>query len=330
MRADRLLSALLLLQAHGKQTGRELATRLEVSERTVHRDMDALSAAGIPVVALRGARGGWHLDDGWRTKVPALDEVELRALLMAQPRMVGDRNLAAAAERAIDKLMAALPVSMRAQAASMRQRLHVDSDGWWESSAELDAMPIVQDAVSRDRKLSFRYRGSSGEVVDRTVDPLGLVAKGATWYLAAQTPAGLRTYRVSRIEQAQLLDAPCVRPPGFDLAEYWKASTAHFMETRSQYRATLRLHPQAVGRVRFWRMCAATDASDDVDRDGWTTLELRFEDEEQARFVALGFGPKAQVIAPDSLRQRVNDDLAAMVVTPASPRLRAAVLENVG
>jgi predicted DNA-binding transcriptional regulator YafY len=180
VRADRLLSTLMLLQAHGKQTGRELATRLEVSERTVHRDMDALSAAGIPIIALRGARGGWQLDDGWRTKVPGLDEAELRALLLAQPRMVGDRNLAAAAQRALDKLMAALPRSLRGRAASIRQRLHVDSAGWWESSAELDAMPTVQDAVSRDRKLSFQYQRASGELVERVVDPLGLVAKGAT------------------------------------------------------------------------------------------------------------------------------------------------------
>src|SRR5688572_30274178 len=105
MKADRLLSVLLLLQAHGKQTGRELAARLEVSERTVHRDMCALSAAGVPVFALRGVRGGWQLDEGWRTQVPGLDEVELRAFLMAQPRVIGDAKLASAAERALDKLM---------------------------------------------------------------------------------------------------------------------------------------------------------------------------------------------------------------------------------
>src|SRR5574341_2393513 len=127
MRADRLLSVLLLLQANGKQTGRELAARLEVSERTIHRDMDALSTAGVPVFAVRGIRGGWQLDESWRTQVPGLDDAELRALLMAQPRVLGDSRLAAAAERAIDKLMAALPGSLRKRAASMRQRLYVDT-----------------------------------------------------------------------------------------------------------------------------------------------------------------------------------------------------------
>src|ERR1700740_2549562 len=130
MRADRLLSTLLLLQAHGRLSGRELADRLEVSARTVHRDMEALSAAGVPVFALRGARGGWQLDEDWRTRVPALDEAELRALLMAQPRDTGAPGLARAAERPLDKLMAALPASLRGQAASIRQRLHVDTAGW--------------------------------------------------------------------------------------------------------------------------------------------------------------------------------------------------------
>jgi len=156
MRADRLLSALLLLQAHGRLTGRELARRLEVSARTVHRDMEALSAAGVPVFALRGARGGWQLDEDWRTRVPGLDESELRALLMAQPRVIGDVRLARAAERALEKLMAALPVSLRAQAASIRQRLYVDTTGWRGTNENLAMMPIVQDAVTRDRKLAIR------------------------------------------------------------------------------------------------------------------------------------------------------------------------------
>src|SRR5215475_4205808 len=130
MKSDRLLSALLLLQAHGRLSGRELAARLEVSIRTVHRDMDALSAAGVPVFALRGSRGGWQLDENWRTQVPGLDEAELRALLMAQPRVLGDSALASAAERALGKLMAALPASMRDQATSIRQRLHVDTAAW--------------------------------------------------------------------------------------------------------------------------------------------------------------------------------------------------------
>src|SRR2546430_15617565 len=151
MKADRLLSVLLLLQAHGRMTGREMSKRLEVSQRTVHRDMESLSAAGVPVFALRGARGGWQLDEGWRTQVPALDEAELLALLMTQPRMVGDSRLAGAAERALRKLTAALPATLRERAAAIRQRLYVDITGWRGTPENLAMLPMVQDAVSRDR-----------------------------------------------------------------------------------------------------------------------------------------------------------------------------------
>jgi predicted DNA-binding transcriptional regulator YafY len=314
MRADRLLSTLLLLQAHGKQTGRELAKRLEVSERTVHRDMDALSAAGVPVFALRGTRGGWQLDADWRTRVPGLEEAELRALLMAQPRMIGDTRLAAAAERALDKLLASLPVALRTQAASIRQRLYVDTTGWWGSNENIAVLPVVQDAVARDRKLAIHYRRAKGEGAERTVDPLGLVAKGAVWYLVAQTPAGLRTYRVSRIEQATLLDAPSVRPPDFDLAAYWKSSTAEFMASRKRYRATLRLAPTATEKMKAWHMCAAETTDDPVDSEGWTTLGAHFEDEDQALFIVLGFGALASVVQPESLRLRVHAEVAAMAM----------------
>lgn len=317
MRADRLLTVLMLLQAHGKQTGRELAARLEVSERTIHRDMDALSAAGVPIVAVRGPRGGWQLDESWRSKVPALDEQELRAFLMAQPRVVGDQRLAAAAQRALDKLMATLPLSMRARAASLRQRLHVDTAGWWGAMDELEALPIVQDAVSRDRKLAFAYRRPSGELVERVVDPLGMVAKGATWYLVANTPNGLRTYRVSRIDRPVLRDEPCVRPPDFDLAAYWESSTKEFIEARSRYAARLRLHPRAAARIRAWRMCAPRNENDTTDADGWVTLHLQFENEEQALFVALGFGPEAQVLEPAGLRDRVRQAVEEMAAVPA-------------
>ena len=312
MKADRLLSALLVLQAHGKQTGRELAARLEVSERTVHRDMEALSAAGVPVFALRGVRGGWQLDEQWRTQVPGLDESELRALLMAQPRVIGDDGLAAAAERAVNKLMAALPAGLRTRAASIRQRLFIDTTGWFGAVQNLTALPKVQDAVWRDRKLEIKYRRADKQEVSRTIDPLGLVAKGTSWYLVANTPAGFRTYRVSRILEASMLDMPCERPADFDLAAHWKASTADFMESRRRFVATLRLDPRAAETVKTWRMTLPATSANDVDRDGWVTLRVQFEDEEQARFVSLGFGPRAEVLEPESLRALVKADVESL------------------
>ncbi len=313
MRADRLLSALLLLQAHRRLTGRALAERLEVSPRTVHRDMEALAAAGVPVFALRGARGGWALEPGWTTSVPGLDDAEVRALLMAQPRVLGDRPLAAAAERALAKLMASLPRALRERAATMRERLYVDPHGWRGTAEDLSMLPLVQDAVARDRKLAMRYRSAGREAAERTVSPLGLVAKASAWYLVALAAAGLRTYRVSRIESALVLEDPAERPAGFDLAAYWTASNDRLDRERRQYAATLRLEP---GAARWLRMFQRTTMSDDVaadDRPGWPTLIAHFDREEEAVFVVLGLGPNVDVIAPDRLRQLVLQSAEAVV-----------------
>ncbi len=317
MKSDRLLSALLLLQAYGRMTGREMSKRLEVSQRTVHRDMESLSAAGVPVFALRGARGGWQLDEGWRTQVPALDEAELLALLMSQPRVVGDGSLAGAAERALRKLTAALPASLRERAAAIRQRLYVDTTGWRGTTENLAMLPIVQEAVSRDRKLSMTYRraGEGAEAGERLVDPLGLVAKGSAWYLVARTPNGFRTYRVSRIEQAAIVDAPCERPADFDLAAHWKSSTDAFRDGLPRYRATFRLEPRAAEWVRRWRM--AWTAPEPPDADGWTTFHAHFEHQDEACFVALGLGARAEIIEPADLRERVLSEVRAVLARTA-------------
>jgi predicted DNA-binding transcriptional regulator YafY len=304
MRADRLLSTLLLLQGHGRLTVRDIAKRLEVSMRTVHRDMEALGAAGVPVYALRGSRGGWQLDDDWRTRVPGLDSAELRALLMAQPRFLGDEKLSRAAESAMAKLLAALPAPLRKEAVSMRERLHVDTTGWSGAPENLAMLPVVQDAVARDRKLHIRYR-KGREKVERIVDPLGLVAKSAAWYLVARTPAGLRTYRVSRIEEARLLDRRSERPAGFDLAAYWKASTEE-LRSRPRFEATLVVDEKTAGDLPSWRNVSVLGKSGDR-----VTLRVPFEDEEQSLFVILGFGSRAEVVGPESLRERVSSELSA-------------------
>jgi len=324
MKADRLLSALLLLQAHGRMTGREMSQRLEVSQRTVHRDMEALGMAGVPVFALRGARGGWQLDEGWRTQVPALDEAELLGLLMAQPRVVGDGRLAGAAERALRKLTAALPAALRERAASIRQRLYVDTTGWRGTSENLAMLPVVQDAVSRDRKLSMTYRRPDAEPAARVVDPLGLVAKGSTWYLVARTAEGFRTYRVSRIEEAAVLEIPCERPPNFDLAAHWKSSTDDFRENRLHYVATLRLAPSAAAWVRRWRFTWTEQGAPDAE--GWTTFHARFDHEDEALFVVLGLGARADVVEPPALRERALAEAAGIIARAAAahPNSRSA------
>ena len=308
MRADRLLSTLLLLQAHGKLTVRELAKRLEVSHRTAYRDLEALAAAGVPVLALRGSQGGWQLDEEWRTRVPGLDDAELRAFLMAQPRVIGDAPLADAAQRALDKLTAAMPVSLRARAAFIRERLYVDSAGWRGVAENLTFLPVVQDAVSRDRKLFIEYRKPNGQHSERTVDPLGLVAKGMSWYLVGNTAEGFRTFRVSRIEKATMLELPVERPPDFDLAAHWKSSTEKFRESRSRYAVTMRVERALADDVMTWRAAQVLATDDEC-----VTLRAEFEDERHACFVMLGLGARAEVLEPAALRERVAADAAAVV-----------------
>jgi predicted DNA-binding transcriptional regulator YafY len=312
MKADRLLSALLLLQARGRLTGRELSELLEVSERTIHRDMEALSASGVPIFALRGAHGGWQLDEDWRTTVPGLNEAELRALLMTQPRALGDPRLIAAANGALNKLMAALPDRMRQQAAAMRERLHVDATGWHVSGEDLSMLAAVQDAVAQNRQLTFDYTRADGQRAPRTVDPLGLVAKGMTWYLVARAPNGLRTYRVSRMQTVIPLVTTFERP-NFDLAAFWKASTEELRDRRRRYDTTLSLDLAAAQSLRTWCAVSPATGGDDPSFKDRIALHVPFESEEQARFVVLGLGPQARVLAPTALRERVLADARAVV-----------------
>jgi predicted DNA-binding transcriptional regulator YafY len=326
MKSDRLLSALMLLQAHGRLSSRELAERLEISQRTAHRDMEALSAAGIPILALRGARGGWQLEKGWRTKVPGLDEAELRALLMTQPSALGDPRLVAAAERAFGKLMAAMPGSMRIQAASIRARLHIDPTGWNLSSEDLSQLPIVQEAIANDSKLTFLYTRPAGETAPRTVDPFGIVCKQSIWYLVARTPVGMRTYRVSRMSNAVALRVSFERPANFDLARYWKVSTARLEQQRQSYSATLALTPEAAASLRQWsQVSPKPDASRTQEiPTGWVVLDVNFESFSHALFFSLGFGPSTYVLAPVELRNRVKGDVEKVMEIHAGLALRDA------
>src|ERR1035441_2115241 len=313
MKSTRLLSALMLLQAHGRLASRELAELLEISERTAHRDMESLSEAGVPVFALRGALGGWELAKGWRTKAPGLDEAELRGLLMAQPSALGDPKFAAAAERAFGKLMAALPGNLRDQAESIRARLHVDPTGWRPSSEDISMLPVVQDAIARDVKLSFMYRRADGDAAPRTVDPFGVVCKQNVWYLVARAPAGMRSYRISRMSQAVALAMPFKRPAKFDLAAHWKASTVALSELREHYATTLALVPEAAAPLKGW--CQLGPAQNGHRESefpfGWAIHRADFESLSVAHFVTLGFGPRVQVLAPEELRERVQADVAA-------------------
>src|SRR5882757_9621576 len=326
MKSDRLLSALMLLQAHGRLSSREIAERLEISQRTAHRDMEALCIAGIPLIAHRGAQGGWELQKGWRTKVPGLDDAELQGLLMVQPSALGDRKLAAAAQSAFDKLMASLPASMRTQADSIRARLHIDPTGWRPMAGDdISVLPIVQSALAQDRKLTFLYTRSDGDTASRTVDPLGIVCKQTVWYLIAQTSAGMRTYRVSRMRDIIVLALQFERPAKFDLAAYWKQTTAKLRDQKQNVSATTALSPEAVLSIDRWcPMTALPDhpAKSSLQKD-WLVYEVEFENYQQARFVILGLGPRAIPLAPNALCKEISTDLNQMLAQSPSRRRKS-------
>jgi predicted DNA-binding transcriptional regulator YafY len=322
MRADRLLSIVLLLQVHRRLTARELAERLEVSERTILRDMEALGSAGIPVVAERGAGGGWSLMEGYRTDLTGLSEAEAKALFLAGPsRLLADLRLEKATEGALLKLLATLPAIFRRGADSARQRIHIDVTGWGTSDEAFPHLHTLQEAVWQERRLHLVYNRSDCQV-ERVADPLGLVAKGSVWYLVAGVEGEIRSYRVSRVQEARLLDEPCVRPPGFDLAAWWSRSAAAFKESLPRYVATLRIHPEVLPRLRFGGRFARIGTVGEPDADGWATVEVRFDMEDLAAEWTLGFGPQIEVLAPPELRERVAR-MAAAVVTAYAVDLRS-------
>lgn len=302
MRADRLLSILLLLQSRRRITARELAQRLEVSERTILRDMDSLSGSGIPVVAGRGKGGGWSLLDDYQTKLTGLSPAEIQSLFLGRPaRLMADLGLKRESEAALLKLEASLPARVREHAELARQRILIDPRGWRDASESIPCLPVLLDAIWRGKQVRFRYARELAEPAERTGDPLGLVAKGSTWYLVADVSGETKTYRVSRMREATTLDQPAILPPDFDLAAYWERSAAEFRDKLPRYYAIFLANPSVMRWVRYrgWRLEEEMPEGDRV------RMRLRFDIEEEAVQFALSFGGNVEVIEPHALREKV-------------------------
>lgn len=308
MRADRLISILLLLQVHRRMTARDLARRLEVSERTVHRDMESLSMAGIPVYAERGVGGGWALVDEYRTNLTGLKREEIQALFLTQPhQLLADLGLEKASDAALMKLFAAIPSTNRGDAEYARQRIHIDVTGWHRPDEAITFLPLIQQAVWQERRLEITYDRGECDAVERVVDPLGLVAKGSVWYLVSSVEGEMRSYRVSRIRNARMTDEICARPEGFDLARFWEQSTARFKASLPRYAATVRVSPEIFPRLGFAGRFARIEKTSEPDEEGWRTVDIRFDAEEIACEYVLGFGPQIEVIEPESLGEKVTE-----------------------
>ncbi|HET7767602.1 MAG TPA: WYL domain-containing protein [Chloroflexota bacterium] len=335
MRADRLIALALLLQARGRMTAEDLAARLEVSVRTVYRDLDALSAAGVPVYADRGPGGGVALPDGYRVDLTALNPNEASALfLSATPGRLADLGVDAVLEGALRKLSAALPEGTRQQAERARQRVHVDPTGWWWGKFEpLPHLRTLQEGLNHERRLLLHYTRPNGEAVSRLVDPLGLVVKVNVWYFVARLAEpvearetndtheerDLRVFRVSRLREVTLTDEPAQRPPDFDLPTYWADWCARFARTLPQYAVTLRVAPDFLPelRRRLWRVGQSELPEDaaglEREAEGWVTLPpVDLENFELALESVLSVGRQVEVLAPPKLRQAVAEHAAAL------------------
>lgn len=331
MRADRLIGILLHLQANGRATVRELAERLEVSERTVQRDMDALSAAGIPLYALRGSKGGWMLPDGYRVRLTGMTANEIQALLLLQSSSVAnDLALEDETGRAIAKLLSALPANKRAEAEFVRRHLHIDGAGWHEPKQPAPWLPVVQQAVWEGRKLRIRYASRNEEPAGtacRRVSPWGLVAKQRTWYFVAMTEEAesaerrgdggsdqdraMRTFRVSRLLDAELTEERFEVPPTFDLAAWWEISTARFKEALPRYPAQVRVRAEA--RERFAAERYVRIRSWGAEEGDWMLADVEFHTLESARDLLLGFGPDIRAVQPEALVQAIRQSAAAIL-----------------
>ncbi|AGM03708.1 helix-turn-helix transcriptional regulator [Amycolatopsis keratiniphila] len=317
MRASRLLSVLLLLQNRGRMTAEELATELEVSVRTVYRDVEALSAAGVPVYADRGRTGGYQLVDGYRTRLTGLTEEEAQSLSLAGlPGAATELGLGAVLAAAQLKLHAAMPSELRAGAGKISERFHLDVPGWHRGIESLPRLSELADAVWHGRRIKVRYERWGQRKVDRVLDPLGLILKAGNWYLAARCDGTDRTYRISRIEELEDLGETFERPLDFDLARYWHEWSEQFEKRMYSRMAVVRLNEFARILLPFYLGAvgarALRETPAEPDENGWLTMELPVEPGESAVGELLRFGGNLEVLEPPELRERLAEEIRKM------------------
>ncbi|MET8992736.1 YafY family protein [Nonomuraea wenchangensis] len=318
VRASRLLSLLLLLQTRGRMTAPELAAELEVSVRTVYRDVEALSAAGVPVYADRGPAGGYQLLDGYRTRLNGLTAEEASSLFLAGlPGPAAELGLADVAATAELKLLAALPPEPRSHASRMRERFLLDVPSWYRSGDDVPHLGEVAEAVWEQRPIHITYRRWGQKEVDRVVHPYGLVLKGGSWYLVAAPPGGSpRTYRVARVLTLETLPGHFQRPEGFELAAFWTGYAKEFRERMYTAECVIKLAP---GRGELLAFTLGRDvvetalaAAGEPDPEGWLTLTLPVESITHARWLLLRMGADVEVLEPPELRALMREAVAEL------------------
>ncbi|MFL5680137.1 MAG: helix-turn-helix transcriptional regulator [Chloroflexota bacterium] len=323
MRASRLVNLLLLLQTRGGMTAAELAGELEVSVRTVHRDVEALSEAGVPIYADRGPHGGVRLVEGYRTRLTGMTGEEAEALFLSGlPGPAAELGLGTVVAAARLKVMAALPTELRARASRLVERFHLDAAGWFQANEPVPHLSTLAEAVWETQRVRIDYERGD-RLVERTIEPLGLVLKAGVWYVVATTEGQVRTYRISRVAAATALEERFERPASFDLAATWAESSAAYERDAPRVDVTVRIRPDRLDRLAAAVGSRAVDDAErlpDADPEGWLRLRLRLDWPPEVPGHLLSVGADLEVIDPPETRDRLVE-LARRVVAryAASP-----------
>ncbi|MCO8272744.1 WYL domain-containing protein [Actinoplanes sp. TRM 88003] len=325
MRADRLLSLLLLLQTRGRMTAQGLADELEVSVRTVYRDIESLGAAGVPVYADRGPAGGYQLLDGYRTRLTGLTTDEAGTIFLAgMPGPATELGLGSVLAAAQLKLRASLPGELADRADRVRERFHLDAPGWFRADEPVPYLSTVADAVWSGRRIEVRYRRwKAPREVTRTLHPLGVVLKAGRWYLVAATETRTTAYRVANILDAELLDETAERPEGFELAAFWAEWTERYEQSVYTASATVRMTVAALDRMAFifppeMSRVARAEAGE-PDETGHLITRVPIESVRHGHIELLKLGAEAEVLEPPELRAVFTETARAMAATYNTP-----------
>ncbi|GLV60476.1 transcriptional regulator [Dictyobacter sp. S3.2.2.5] len=310
MRADRLLTILLLLQARGRMTARELAERLEVAERTIYRDLQALGQAGIPVYAEAGTGGGYSLIEEYQTRLTGLTKSEVRALAPSQsPGPLHDLGLGSALEAALLKLEAALSPHWHGDMDTVKRSIHLDSTGWLWTNEPVPFLSLLNEALWLGQKVEVDYCRHDGQVRRRIIDPYGLVAKSTAWYLVGAVEGQVRLFRVSRVRAVTLLTEGSQRPRDFDVRAYWETWQRSLEAGYTPYVVRLRLSP--AGSQQLFESVDETvrlsmREEPIPDEQGWHHIAMTFSSLRHAQAIALGMGNLLEVLEPLELRESIR------------------------